>query len=178
MPGQDDPFPLTNRMEAFQRACLDAVAAAAGVSTALGGPDFDKTDAYLTVLEKERSLTLQAQLKSTHTLPEQDGHVHFDLDVPTYNRLRDATSSTAPRVLVVMELPEQPNDWATCDHQSLVLRRRVFWTHLYGEAATENTASKRIRISTDRLLTAATFVPAMKSVTTAFYEAKGVAQGA
>jgi hypothetical protein len=178
MAGQDDPYPLYNRMEDFQRACLGAVAAAAGVTTAQGGPDFDKTDSYLTVLEKDRSLTLQAQLKSTHALEEKDGHVLFDLDAPTFNRLRDADSSTSPRVLVVMEVPEKPEHWAACDHDKLMLKRRVFWTHLYGEEATENTASKRIKIATDRLLTAETFVPAMKQVTADFYIAKGVNGGA
>jgi len=173
--GQKDPLPLTSRMELFHRACLDAVAAAAGVTSTptASGTDHDKTDTFLTVLETNRSLLLQAQLKATGDLEDRDGFVHFDLDIETYNKLRDAHTSSTPRLLVVMDLPGEPDGWTICDHDCLRMHRRVFWTHLYDAPKVANTTKKRLSIPHDRLLTASSLVPAMKTVHAAYKAALG-----
>lgn len=178
MAGQSDPFPLTGRMEAFQRGCVNAVAAAAGILTTPVGEDFDKTDALLTFLDEDGgALDVKAQLKSTSSLTEREGHVHFELDVETFEKLRNAKKTTVPRALVLMELPTNPDEWTTCDHATLSLRRRVFWADLYHEPSTSNASSKTVAIPLSNLLTAGNLRTAIKNTHAAFNKARGAGDG-
>jgi hypothetical protein len=162
-------------MELFHRACLDAIASAAGVVTHAtpSGADHDKTDTILKVFDANKSLTVEAQLKSTGNLGATDGQVHYDLDVATYNKLRDPASSNVARMLVVMDLPGEPEGWAACNHDCLRLHRRVFWTHLYGQGPTQNADTQRIWIPHTNLLGADNVVTAMRAANEAFKAANG-----
>lgn len=52
----------------------------------------------------------------------------FRLSIKNYNDLRLPTQT--PRMLVVLELPEDESRWMTVTAEELVLRRRSYWLSL------------------------------------------------
>ncbi len=88
---------------------------------------------------------LDLQLKATVNLAEpQDGHFHFPLKRRNYDLLIAETQT--PRLLMVLDLPSNEDDWMTISRESLILRRRAFWLNLKGSPNTTNVSSVTVRI--------------------------------
>ena len=51
-----------------------------------------------------------------------------------------------PRLLFVLDLPEEEDQWLTITEDELVLRRQAFWLNLRGSEATENQTSVTVSI--------------------------------
>lgn len=161
------------RQEAFQRGCLSAVAAAAGIGFDGGnGPDFHKADNYLTLLDGFTSVSVIVQLKTCTTLKEENGEIIYDLEAETFNMLRNPQNNV-PRCLILMDLPATPGDWTECSHDRLLLKRRMFWAHFYGEDATPNTYERRVRVPRSQMIDSTNLVAALKDVNHAFKQAQG-----
>jgi hypothetical protein len=58
-----------------------------------------------------------------------------------------------PRIVVLMVLPESPEDWLTVSADALIARRCARWTSLYGAPETANTGTTTVRFGVDRVLT-------------------------
>ncbi len=72
---------------------------------------------------------IQIQLKATVNLgPAKEGYFHFPLKQRNYELLRVPTSY--PRLLVVLDLPKNPDEWLTITTGALVMRRRAYWLSL------------------------------------------------
>jgi hypothetical protein len=150
-----------NRKAELSYACLHAVAAAAGFAC---GPthrhlDASSVDAQVDVRERldpNATLTdfsLQFQLKATSaTLPLIDGRLSYALDVSQYDKLR-STAVSIPRIVVLMVLPGDSEDWLSVSAEELVARHCARWASLYGAPKTANTSTATVRFSVDRLLT-------------------------
>ncbi len=84
---------------------------------------------------------LDLQLKATTTLAEpQSGTLHFRLPVKNYNDL--CVETQTPRLLVLLELPEDEERWMTVTDEELILPKGVL--------AEPTTTSRRIRKPGDR----------------------------
>jgi len=151
----------------FSIAYVQAVASVAGFFVQITGRGFDKDGIDMTVLERgirwaTTSTRLDLQVKS-YTGEAQGAPWPYDLDVKTYRDLIP-TNYQVPRVLVVVRVPSEVQDWMTHNEDQLVLRRCGYWLSLRGAAPTANTSTARVQISRANLLDAAGLTALMKEV--------------
>jgi hypothetical protein len=140
-----------HRQEALCRAYIQAVAAAAGVSCEWRLTDYGIDLSLYDIkrrgqrrIESGRSIDVQA--KST-TLANVDGPtIKYDMEVKTYEDLRDPEVRRA-RLLVLLVLPEDESQWLHQTPEELVLRRCAYWFSLRGCGPVPNQRSIRIAIS-------------------------------
>ena len=135
---------VPDREEALSRVYTRAVAAIAGYVTA--DTDFDRDGVDLRIQSGGAMRpALDLQLKATINLrASPDGHYRFPLNRRNYDLLRMDTQT--PRLLVVLELPREEEQWVTITAEELVMRRRAYWLSLRGRGATDNQSSVTVRI--------------------------------
>ncbi|MYF36681.1 MAG: DUF4365 domain-containing protein [Synechococcus sp. SB0678_bin_12] len=125
---------LTNadQKERLSLVYVKALAARAGFSTS--EPDLDRDSVDLKIQDSgPRHPALDLQLKATTTLdPERNGCRSFrSLSIKNYNDLPGP--SQTPRLLVVLELPQDESRWMKVTPEELILRQRAYWLSLQGE---------------------------------------------
>ena len=134
-----------DQKEGLSVAYVKALASRAGFSTAVPEPDRDSVDVRI-MAGGPRRPALDLQLKATTDLAEaQDGFRRFRLRIKNYNDLRIETQT--PRLLVVLDLPQDEVQWMTITMEELVLRRRAYWVSLqqgYEEVVRQETVTVRI----------------------------------
>lgn len=131
--------PFTLHMEELQKSYIHGIAAAAGCTVVEPRVDANKVD--LTIEHKsiahtqDRVATVRLQLKSTHTL-EDNGNGAILGETFSYSLPNDTLEMLASRpfiiqrLLVVMILPEKPEEWTIAGTDHLVLRNRCYWVNL------------------------------------------------
>lgn len=140
---------VPDQEEALSRAYAHAVAARAGYVTAVYDMDRDGVDLRIQDGGEMRP-ALELQLKATINLGESsEGSFRFPLKCRNYESLRIETQT--PRLLVVLDLPRDKNEWMTITENDLVLRRRAYWLSLKGYEETDNRSSVTVRIPSDNL---------------------------
>lgn len=98
------------------------------------------------------SFTLEIQLKATRVeSTERDGRFPFVLPVRQYDKLRD-TKIVAPRLLVVLYLPPNPEEWLNHSEQALVARRCAYWVSLRGAPASSNETRQTVYVPCRQVL--------------------------
>jgi hypothetical protein len=126
-----------------------AIAARAGYTTAVPDLDRDGIDLRIQAGGAMRP-ALDLQLKATINLGSpREGEFHFPLPVRNYNLLCETTQT--PRLLVVLDLPSDEDQWMTVTRDELTLRRCAYWANLHGRDATDNTDSITVPIPTQNL---------------------------
>ena len=91
------------------------------------------------------------QLKATTNLGNaENGYFTFPLKVRNYESLRIETQT--PRLLVVLDLPKDENQWMTVNVDELVLRRCVYWLNLRAFGETTNQYSVTVKIPEENVL--------------------------
>lgn len=144
-----------HRQEALCRAYVQAVAAQAGLSYSVPTPDYG-IDLGLWAIEqhgtqyRDTGLQLDLQLRSTTRAHVGDTEVTHDLDVRTYDFLR-ASPVMCPRLLVVLVLPAEENQWLTQSPEELILRRCAYWLSLTGAEPTTASSSVRVAIPSGQI---------------------------
>lgn len=145
----------SNRKEQFSRAWLAAIAATAGVASAIPCPDEDSIDVTLSLRGGSgaiRSPKLDVQLKGTeHDLPAND--FKFVLSKKNYDDLR-ADDVAVPRILVVVMVPGDIADWLTHRPDEMALRRCGWWMSLKGALASSSLQSVTVTVPAANVLTA------------------------
>lgn len=91
-----------------------------------------------------RSPWLGLQVKSKAGEVEEDPFP-YDLEMKNYDELRD-TAWQVPRILVVVIVPENAQEWLAQSEAELVLRRCGYWLSLRDEPAVTNTSTRRVHI--------------------------------
>ncbi len=136
---------IPDRKEGLSLVYAKALAARAGFVTSTPETDRDSVDLHIQAGGPQRP-ALALQLKATGGLgPPQAGERRFRLSLKNYDDLRVATQT--PRLLVVLELPENEEEWMTVTPEELVLRRRAYWLSLqqgYEEVVGQQTVTVRI----------------------------------
>ena len=84
---------------------------------------------------------LDIQLKSTTNIRKNNFKIIYDLKNKNYNDLINTDCAT-PRILVVLCLPDDSEDWVKQDINSLVIKNCAFWYYLGGKEKVENEESK------------------------------------
>jgi hypothetical protein len=140
-------------------AYLHAVAAKAAVACQYCSRTFDSTgvDAQLKVVRDFgpgalTELTVEVQLKATIRQPGErlNRLAYFLADIGRYNRLR-AETIVPPRVLVVLFLPEDAEEWLRHTDEQLVLKRCAYWVSLKGAPESANDSGQTIYIPRDQV---------------------------
>ena len=134
----------SDQKEALSRVYAHAVATRAGYVAATPEYDRDSVDIRISAGGAMRP-ALDIQLKATTRLPEpRDGHLRFPLSRRNYDHLIQETQT--PRLLMVMDLPEDAHEWLTITEECLILRRRAFWLNLAGCPECSNVSSITVDI--------------------------------
>jgi hypothetical protein len=98
------------------------------------------------------SFVLHVQLKATRKVPvEQEGKFSFSLPVPQYDRLRD-TRHGSSRILVVLYLPENPEEWLRHSEDALIAKRCAYWVALRGAPASANPKHQTVYVPRKQIL--------------------------
>ena len=105
-------------------------------------------DTYLTEIQ------LNIQLKATTTQPvvSERGFSYFLQGTKRYDKLR-TDNSAIYKILVVLFLPENSDDWLNCSEEELVMKRAAYWVNLYGAPEVDTTSGTTIYIPTSNMLT-------------------------
>lgn len=143
--------------EELNYAYIHAVAAYAGFSCDRPSKDRDSVD--VTIRAKDRldeesiiySPTLDLQLKASSGFDLNAEIIPFDLPIKNYNELRQYSQS--PRLLVVMALPADKEEWLQITPEQLIARRCCYWHSLSDEPQVSNTRTRRIQIRTSQVFT-------------------------
>jgi hypothetical protein len=141
-------------------AYLHAVAAKAGCECQVAGrlSDHLGIDARLHVNENFGPeavirFTLDVQLKATSTplQPVLDRY-SFSLPIEHYDKLR-FTSRESPLLLVVLQLPAEPEQWLKCTPRALTLKKCAYWVSLYGAPPSANVTAQTVYLPRKNLFT-------------------------
>ena len=143
-------------------AYLHAVASRAGFSCEYRNRHLDGAGVDATIAEDGRKLAadsqlstfaLDVQLKATYRdLPEDNGKLSFSLNVAQYDKLR-STQLGAPRILVVLRLPSDPELWLEISEDALIARKCAYWVSLRGARASENQRTQTVYLPRSNLFT-------------------------
>lgn len=142
--------PRNQRQEALSRAYVRAIAALAGVICSEPEQDFGIDLCLRSVRQRgqrysDASGQLDLQIKSTMKANVRDTEVIHDLEVNNYEDLRES-GENCPRILVVMVLPEDENQWLGQSTEELVLRHCAYWLSLEGFPVTTSTSTVRVSL--------------------------------
>ena len=153
--------------EDLSEAYIRSVAAGSGCWVDQLSRDYDGIDVVVTRYGNVGAFPdapLRVQLKATHNATYGESDIKYDLSVKNYDKLRVKRSS-APAILVLLVVPEDPDDWVNQDEEDLHLLRAAYWIDLLGRPPTENLSTIRISIPRAQLLTVAALSDIMDRVT-------------
>lgn len=142
-------------------AYLHAVAAAAGVSCQNACRTMDNAgiDAVLHTTRDFgegaplTEVSIHLQLKATTAVTSRSGGriSYFLKDLQAYDRMRK-TTCMPPKVLGVLFLPSNRQDWLTHGPEELVLKKCGFWTSLAGAPASTNDTGQTVKLPESQVL--------------------------
>jgi Domain of unknown function (DUF4365) len=139
---------IDEQKQQFSFAYIRAVAAAACIVVTQPSVDDDSVDLIFhqkgtgTVF---RSPILEAQVKCTEAAAIQPGHIAYPLKLKNYNELRP-TNLMAPRILIVVLVPDLLPDWLNHSEQELAMRRCGYWHSLRGMPTVPNNTSLTVHL--------------------------------
>jgi hypothetical protein len=102
----------------------------------------------------ESGFKLDVQAKSTTLALAEKATIRYDLEVRNYESLRFRTAGS-PRILVVLVLPEEENDWLVQMENELILCRCAYWMSLRGFRARRNRRKVRLAIPRSQVFSVA-----------------------
>ena len=153
---------LNASKEQFSNAFLLAVAAVAGCSVAKPSVDNDSID-WTISNRLPRRPKLDVQLKCT---AEDDGNgasVAFPLKKKNYDDLT-VVDLICPRILILVAVPEQIDNWILLTENELVLRRCAFWVSLQGHPPSDNENSVTVHVPRRQTFTVESLIELMEKV--------------
>lgn len=134
MPTAEPPYAsLAHRQNGFAISYIRAVISVAGCSLAVPEPDIDKVDVVAMSRRRGKvfskpSIFMQAKCR-LGGVPEGTGDIPYQLDIATYDNLRDPTV-TNPRILVVVFVPQFLDDWMLQDEKQMAMKHCGYWASL------------------------------------------------
>lgn len=161
------PMKPNMQKELFSIAYIRAIAAVAGCKvTKPDPPDDDSVDLHIGgYFEAGMKIqpNLDVQMKCTgNDLYLNDANIPFDLKQKNYNDLCP-THFQVPRILVVVIVPTDFQQWLDHSEEELRLRYCGYWHNLRGEPSTPQ-RQKRVYLSRTNVLNAETLGNLMKQI--------------
>jgi hypothetical protein len=135
----------TAQQERYSDAFLLAVCATAGCAAAKPEVDDDSIDWTLSCKLSPRRPKLDVQMKSTSNDDGKDDSIRYALRKKNYDELI-VTDVTVSRLLILVIVPDDLNDWVTLSPAELVLRRCAYWVSLAGRAESANEHSVTVMV--------------------------------
>jgi hypothetical protein len=135
-------------------AYLHAVAARAGFACQASDrlSDIHGIDATVRVLERLSpdsvltDFTIDIQLKATiQNLSEIGGKFSYSLPIVQYDKLR-SQSAANQKLLVLLRLPENSDEWLRLNEEQLVMKRCAYWVSLRGAPEIIGQKSTTVRV--------------------------------
>jgi hypothetical protein len=90
-------------------------------------------------------------------------HVAYSLKIKNYDELRP-TDLLVPRILIVITVPADLNDWLNHSEQELAMRKCGYWLSLRGEPAVSNTATRTVHLPRTSQFTVAELAAIMQRI--------------
>lgn len=164
-------IPTSHMQEHLSQAYVKAVAARAGYAVQFNeGCDYG-VDGQIREVHRienryrDSGFILDFQLKCTKNVILQDAMVSYDLEVKNYNDFVErAQDGSAPLLLIVYHLPEDPEKWLEVSEEKLIMRKCCYWSFLKDAQSTSHKATQRIHIPKDQFLTIHTVGEIMNSL--------------
>ena len=126
----------TNMMERFSLAYLEAVASQAGCWIAEPRIDRNSVDGILRGESSGRPCAIDFQAKATSQDIVHGDHLSFRLPINNYDDLRLTTRF--PRILIVLLMPKEIDDWLNQTEEELCMRHCAYWRSIEGEPDVPN----------------------------------------
>lgn len=144
------------RKEQFSYAHVFAIATAAGYSFQLAPRplDYDGIDAIIAGRDETNLIRyprLELQVKSTSAEIISPDSIRYPLPIKNYDDLRIEHLQT-PRILVLVLIPADLQDWTRQSDQELCLRHAAYWISLQGQPASQNQTTVTISIPRQNIL--------------------------
>ena len=139
----------TNMMERFSLAYLEAVASQAGCWIADPRIDRNSVDGILRGETNGRPCTIDFQAKATSQDIMHDDHLSFRLPINNYNDLRLTTRF--PRILIVLLMPKEADEWLNQTEEELCMRHCAYWRSIEGEPDVSNTDNVAVHIPLSKM---------------------------
>ncbi len=140
----------SHRQESLSRAYIQAIASRCGLNCSFREFDYG-IDVTVHLIQRrdnryvETGFNIDIQAKSTYGAIVTDTEVLYDMEVKTYDDLRDPDVGT-PRILALLVQPEVEADWTAMTEEELMLRRCAYWLSVKGKEPTTNTSTIRVSI--------------------------------
>jgi hypothetical protein len=141
----------TAQQEYFGDAFLLAVAAVAGCAVSLRRPDDDSIDWTLSC-KLSRRPKIDVQMKTWTGDDGSNDPIRYPLKRKNYDDLILA-DVLAPRILVLVMIPQDIGEWMVLSVEQLVLRRCGYWVSLAGQPQSENETSVTVSVPRANVLT-------------------------
>lgn len=157
---------ISQRQEQFSKAYVQAVAATAGYSCTTPTVDDDSVDVTIAAKGPRgtiRSPRLDAQVKSWTVPRVVGGDLHYALNIKNYDELR-YEDYHVPRILVVVVMPADLDEWVELSHDETKVRRCGYWTSLRGMGSTMNTESVTVTVPMTQQLSVEALTAIMEQV--------------
>lgn len=136
--------------ERLSFAYVRAVAACAGYATSEPNPDMDGIDLRVSATG-DMHPSIDIQLKATTNLNRRsNSSLSYALPVRNYELLREPVQT--PRLLVLLDLPDDQTEWLTITHEELALKKCAYWVDLSDHPETARSTSVTIDVPRDNLL--------------------------
>ena len=139
-----ETMPLNQMKSRLSLACIEAVASQAGYQVIEIKVDNDSVDGVIFSDFGQRP-RIEFQAKATaRDLVKNDGQIHYPLPKKNYDNLRIETIN--PRILIVMLMPDAPDDWIEQTNDALCIRHCVYWMSIRGEPDSANKESVTVHV--------------------------------
>lgn len=139
---------LNEQKQQFSLAYIRAVAATASYKVAIPESDTDSVDGAL-MSDIGRRPRIEFQAKSTARDILGNDALRYELPIKNYDELR--ADVLTPRILVVVLMPDEKQDWISQTQDEMCLRYCGYWLSLRGEQPRLNTSSVTVRIPTTNI---------------------------
>jgi hypothetical protein len=141
----------TAQQECFGDAFLLAVAGVAGCAVSFRRPDDDSIDWTLSCRLPLRP-KIDVQMKTWTGDNGLGDTIHYPLKRKNYDDLI-LTDLLVPRILVLILVPSDIEEWLEQSANQLALRRCGYWVSLEGHTPTDNITSVTVSLPRDNVLT-------------------------
>jgi Domain of unknown function (DUF4365) len=142
---------LSSQQEGFGDAYLLAVAGVAGCATSFRRPDDDSIDWTLSCRLSRRP-KIDVQMKTWTGDDGVSDPIRYPLKRKNYDDLI-VTDVLAPRILVLVTIPKDIEEWMTLSAEQLIYRRCGYWVSLRGQPESDNETTVTVSVPRANLLT-------------------------
>ena len=134
---------LNSQKERVSLAYIEAVASCAGYQVTEPKVDRDSVDGAL-IADFGKRPRIEFQAKATTRDVVKESYIHFPLPIKNYNDLRiDAIN---PRILIILIMPRETQEWVNQTDHQLCLRHCAYWMSLKGQPTSQNTSTVTVHV--------------------------------